>query len=88
MNALRKVEVFTAGCPACEEAVELVKGLACSSCDVEALDMRQKAVAQRAKGYGISHIPAVAIDGRLADCCQGGKLTAAALQTAGIGHSR
>ena len=39
MNTKRKIEVFTAGCEACEETVTLVKEIACSSCDVEILDM-------------------------------------------------
>ena len=29
MNAKRKIEVFSAGCPACEETVQLVNRIAC-----------------------------------------------------------
>jgi len=36
----RKVEVFSAGCPACVETVKLVQQIACSSCEVEVLDMQ------------------------------------------------
>ena len=32
----RKVEIFSAGCPACEQAAQLVADLACPSCDVDA----------------------------------------------------
>ena len=32
--AKRQVEVFTAGCPVCEPAVQLVKELACPDCEV------------------------------------------------------
>jgi len=34
MNEKRKVEIFSAGCPVCEEAVSVVKRMACSSCEV------------------------------------------------------
>ena len=54
----RKVEVFTAGCSVCDDAVSLVKSLACDSCEVEVLDMKQGGVATRAKGYGVRSVPA------------------------------
>ena len=65
----RKIEVFSAGCPACEETIALIKRVACESCDVTILDMRQTDVAARAKELGIHSVPAVVINGRLADCC-------------------
>ena len=34
-------------------------------------DMHDAAVAVAARGYGIRSLPAVVIDGRLADCCAG-----------------
>lgn len=43
MNAKRKIEIFSAGCPACRETVELVERLACPSCDVQVLDMNDPA---------------------------------------------
>lgn len=82
----RKVEVFSAGCPACEETVALVKGIHCPSCDVTVLDMNDPAVAQRARGLGIRSIPAVVIDGRLADCCQGRGPDEASLRAPGVGQ--
>lgn len=39
MTAKRKVEVFSAGCPACADVVTLVQGLTCSSCEVDVLDI-------------------------------------------------
>ena len=71
MKVRRRVEVFSAGCPVCQEAVELVKSLACSSCEVSVLDMHQREVRKRAKELGIRSVPAVVIDGKLADCCAG-----------------
>ena len=65
----RRIEVFSAGCAACEETIALIKRVACESCDVTILDMRQKDVAARAKELGIRSVPAVVINGKLADCC-------------------
>ena len=85
MSTNRKVEVFTAGCPACQEAVALVRRTACPSCDVEVLDMREPGVAERAKGYGVRSVPAVVIDGKLADCCSGSGAEEATLRASGVG---
>ena len=85
MSQKRKIEVFSAGCPACEETIALVKGVACSSCEIEVLDMRQKNVAERAKAYGIGRVPAVVVDGQLADCCRAPQISEEALLGAGVG---
>ena len=85
MSAKRKIEIFSAGCPVCEETVQLVQALACPSCEVNILDMKELPVASRAKGLGIRSVPAVAIDGKLADCCAGRGPDAGALRAAGIG---
>lgn len=82
----RLIEVFTSGCPGCEETVNLVNRLACPSCEVSVLDMKDANVASRAKGLGIRSVPAVAIDGRLADCCAGRGADEATLKAAGLGQ--
>ena len=71
MSNKRKIEVFSAGCPVCEQTEQLVKRIACDSCQVEVLDMHDADVATRAKGLGITSVPAVVIEGRLASCCAG-----------------
>ncbi len=82
----RTIEVFTAGCPCCDEAVRLVKSLACESCDVQVLDMRSdKTVQARAKEYGVQRVPAVVINGQLTDCCRAGAVDAATLRGLGVG---
>lgn len=86
MNAKRKIEVFSAGCPVCEETVGLVKKLSCPSCEVFALDMNDPAVAERAKTLGVRSIPAVAVDGKLAACCAKGGPDEATLKAAGLGQ--
>jgi len=81
----RKVEIFSAGCPACEEAIQLVQKLACPSCEVSVLDMNDTNVARRAKELGVRAVPAVAIEGKLADCCSGSGIDAQVLKLAGLG---
>ena len=85
MNQKRKIEVFSAGCPACAETVKLVQQTACPSCEVEVLDMNKPEVATKAKQYGVNTVPAVAINGKLANCCTGAGLNEAALRSAGLG---
>ena len=58
MSTKRRIEVFSAGCAACEETVAMVKRLARPSCDIAVLDMRDPAVATKAKGYGVTRVPA------------------------------
>lgn len=85
MAAKRKVEIFSAGCATCKEAIELVNRGACSSCDVIVLDMSDMQVVKRAKDLGIRSVPAVVIDGKLAACCSGRGVDAQALRSAGLG---
>lgn len=86
MAANHKVEVFSAGCPACKEAVELVKRLAGSSAEVTVQNMNDMKIAQRAKELGVRTVPAVVIDGKLAECCKGGGLEEGVLRAAGLGR--
>ena len=85
--AIRKVEIFSAGCACCDETVQMVKRIACPSCEVEVLDMKNTVVSQRAKQLGIRSVPAVVINGVLADCCAGRGPTEQALRAAGIGQA-
>ena len=87
MSTKRTIEIFSAGCPACRETVEIVNRVACSSCQVSVLDMNEATVAERAKGLGVRSVPAVVIDGKLADCCGGRGPNEATLRAAGIGES-
>jgi glutaredoxin 3 len=85
MTNRRQVEVFRAGCPACEPVVQLVQKIACPWCDVKVLDMHQPDVAAKAKQYGVTTVPAVVIDGQLASCCTGTGPNEEALRAAGLG---
>jgi glutaredoxin 3 len=84
--AKRTIEVFSAGCVACTETIEMVRRAACPSCDVTVLDMHDSAVARRARQLGIRSVPAVVIDGKLADCCAGRGPDEATLRIAGLGQ--
>ena len=87
-NNKRKIEVFSAGCPACSETIRLVQSIACPSCEVEVLDMKAPGVATKAKQYGVKSVPAVVVDGKLASCCAGTGADEGALRAEGIGVAR
>lgn len=82
----RKVEIFSAGCKVCEEAVDWIQKLACPSCRVEVLDMQKEQVSTRAKQLGVRSVPAVAVDGKLLDCCAGSGPQESDLIAAGVGQ--
>lgn len=82
----RTAEIFSAGCAVRDELVRRVNAIACPSCDVVVLDMQQPDVVERAKSLGVASVPAVAIDGALADCCAGKGPDGAALRAAGLGQ--
>lgn len=89
--ATRRVEVFTAGCPVCDDTVRLVKDLACDNCEVVVYDLNQGCATNhcrdRAREYGILRVPAVVVDGHLVDCCKTQQpVTRAALIAAGVGQ--
>jgi glutaredoxin 3 len=86
MATKRKVEIFSAGCPACNDAITLVQQIACHSCEVSVLDMNDANVASRAKSLGVRSVPAVVIDGKLADCCSGRGPDESTLRAAGLGQ--
>jgi len=81
----RKVEVFSAGCGLCDETIALVQRLACDSCEVTVHDMKKSDVATKARGYGVENVPAVVVDGKLAECCADRGPQEHALRAAGIG---
>jgi glutaredoxin len=86
MAKTRKVEVFSAGCAVCEDTIALINRIACPSCEIEILDMRKSEVSKKAKRYGIQSVPAVVIDGTLADCCAGRGPDEKQLRASGLGQ--
>lgn len=82
----RTIEVFSAGCPCCDETIKVVQSLVCPSCDLQILDMRSDRAAQaKAKQYGVTRVPAVVVDGKLAGCCQQGPVDLNVLRSLGVG---
>lgn len=86
MSTKRKVDIFSAGCAVCQETIEFLRSIACPSCDVTVLDMKDRAVADRAKTLGVRSLPAIVIDGKLAGCCSGQGINEAALRAEGLGQ--
>ena len=82
----RRIEIFSAGCGVCNDVVRQVKAAACPSCEIQVLDMKAPDVQRRADALGIRSVPAVAIDGRLADCCAGRGVELDVLSAAGLGR--
>jgi len=86
----RTVEVFTSGCPICESTVDLVKSLACPSCEVIIYDLTKdpnKEVQHKATLYGIKRIPAVVVAGKLLECCEMSSVSEDILVQAGVGSA-
>jgi glutaredoxin 3 len=69
MAAKKRIEIFSAGCPACVETIEMVRRMAGSLHEVVVHDMHVPETASRAKHYGVRTVPAVIVDGKLAPCC-------------------
>jgi glutaredoxin len=68
----RHIEIFTAGCPVCKPVIEMVKEMACESCEVSVIDFSKdesKESIEKIKTYGINRLPAIAVNGKLLDCC-------------------
>ncbi|QED37165.1 glutaredoxin [Antarcticibacterium arcticum] len=87
----RQVEIFTANCPVCDPVVKMVKDLACDNCELTTYDLVKqcddKSCVSKINEYGIKNLPAIAVDGKLLDCCKGNAITKEKLINAGIGKA-
>lgn len=87
----RKIELFTAGCPVCEPAVELVNSMACQYCQVTIYNLAKqgdiKEGLSKMKEYNITSLPAVAVEGKLLECCSKRGISHKELHKAGIGQN-
>ena len=63
----RKIEIFSAGCAASIEVIEMVRRAAGQSDEVTVHDMKDINVAERAKSLGIRSVPSVVVGGITAD---------------------
>jgi len=87
----RQVEVFTANCPVCDPVVKMIEELACDECEVTTYDLVKqcddKTCLTKMNEYGVKKIPAVAVNGKLLDCCKDSAITKEKLMEAGIGQN-
>lgn len=66
MPQKRRIEVFTAGCPLCNETLELVKH-SVSECGCDVIERRCTGdeCCAEAKQYGVRAMPTVVVDGKI-----------------------
>ncbi len=83
IHMARKIEVFSAGCLVCDLTVDYIKS-AVVGCEVIVLNTHKHEVAQRAIDFGIRCLPAIVVDGKLADPCQMGGPAKAILHDYGL----
>ncbi len=83
----RRIEIFSAGCPVCEEGTARVRALAGEDQEIVIHDLQfDPAAAQRAAEHGIKAVPAVVVDGQLLACCRNTGPTEEELVAAGVGQ--
>ncbi|MBW2148696.1 MAG: thioredoxin family protein [Deltaproteobacteria bacterium] len=83
--AKRKVEIFSAGCPLCDDVAAKVKDLSCSSCEITINNLDKGQGVTEARAYGVTSVPAVVVDGKLIGC-RCGAISEDDLKAAGIGQ--
>jgi hypothetical protein len=88
MTRKRKIEVFVANCPLCDDTVHMVNEVTCPDCYITVYNLtdygEKDAVVKKARKYGVDCVPSVVVDGQLLDPCKRGKLTKEDLRAAGI----
>jgi glutaredoxin len=64
---MRTIEVFTAGCPLCNDTLELVR-TAVKECGCEVIERRctGEECCPEAKKYGVESVPTIVVDGVVA----------------------
>jgi glutaredoxin 3 len=82
---MRTIEVFSAGCACCDDTVKAIRAAASNNDNIVLRDMKDPQVMADAKKHGIGRVPAVVIDGRLADCCKSGGVDMNVLRGMGLG---
>lgn len=82
---MAKIEVFIAGCSLCEPAVQTVKDTACPNCEVTIYNLQDGEGKAEAEKYGVTRVPTVVVNGKVAGCCRTGSVNAEDLRAAGVG---
>ncbi len=86
MAISQTVEIFSAGCPMCDDLVQRVQDMACDSCNIKVLSLNHDTVSNRVADLGIRSVPAVGVNGELAACCTDRGVDRATLEAASIGQ--
>lgn len=82
----RKIEIFTAGCPVCDEQLEIIKKEACPDCEIVVSNINtDKEALEKSRSYKIRSVPSVVIDGVLAGCCSSSGINIEELKSLGLG---
>jgi hypothetical protein len=85
----RRVDVFTAAWPLCEDTVRLVSSLALPQLRGASNALREGYVTnecrEKTARCGVTAVPAVTVNGVLVACCRRASITADRLIAAGIG---
>lgn len=80
----KKVEVFTAGTWLCKDAMRKVRAVAFPSVRIveyNILDLEEDDLGMRkCVEYGVTSVPTVVVDGKIADFCSRGPITEGALR--------
>jgi glutaredoxin 3 len=83
----RQIEIFSAGCISCQEAIRLVQQLVGESDEVTVHDINDENVQLLAKSLDIRSVPSVVITSReLAACCTNRGIDKTVLLEAGVGQ--
>ena len=72
--------------PRMRPAVQLVNELACGDCEVTVHDLHEADAAARASEYGVTTVPSIVVDGRIASCCDTAGPNRDELAAAGVGQ--
>ena len=68
-----RIEIFTAGCPLCEETAKEVKNNF-SENEIIIYNLYGQSDLRKSKSYGINKVPAVVVNGNLLNCCKNDKV--------------
>jgi glutaredoxin 3 len=82
---VRKVEVFSAGCPTCTSTIEQLRHQIDRRHEIVVHDMHlDTAAVARSQAFGIRTVPAVVVDDALLTCCQSTGPRLSQLRAAGL----
>lgn len=80
---MSRIDVYTAGCPLCEDAVGIARTTAGDTHEVVVHDLRtDESALSRAREAGVASVPAVSVDGQVLACCRSGGVSRQEIEAA------